>query len=97
MILHSCSGPGCYACKLKTLQLQPTTAFQPHYNFTVGTYVSTDAQFRDELKRCADRNSESTGLYHDYQPRYPGDTQPIREADQSLDDQAREIRRVTDV
>jgi len=91
MIPHLCThSPSCFGCKVKTLHLR-SPAFAPHYNYTVGKYVSTDAEFRDELKRASEANSEQTGLYHNYEPRYPGDTQPIRSADNILDDQAREI------
>lgn len=80
-----------FGCKIKTLSIGGPV-FQSHYNYSVGAYVNNDREYRDELKRCAERNSISTGVNHSYEPRYPGDTQPIREADQVLDDRARNIR-----
>jgi hypothetical protein len=68
--------------------------FQAHYNWAVGAYVNNEQEYRDQLKYCAERNSIATGVDHNYEIRYPGDTQPIREADQVLDDRARNIREV---
>lgn len=84
----------CFGCKVKTIQLPAFNGpvFKPHFNYAVGKYVNSDREFRDELKRAGDTNSEITGTGHSYEPRYPGDTQPIREADQVLDDRARNLR-----
>ena len=83
----------CFGCKLISLQFPAATgpAFKPHFNYAVGKFVRTDKEFRDELKRCAERNSIATGTDHDYQPRYGSDLQPIREADQVLEDRARNL------
>lgn len=89
---HTCTGPNCFGCKIKTIQVQSGPVFKPHYNWSVGSYVNNDQEYRDQLKRCAERNSIATGLDHDYEPRYPGETQPIREADQVFDDTAKKIR-----
>lgn len=63
----------CYACRLKTVQIQSRPAFQPHYNWSVGQQVETDRDYRDALKRCSEDQYQRTGLDADYQPRYPGD------------------------
>jgi hypothetical protein len=66
--------------------------FQPHYNWSVGAYVNNDREYRDELKRAAERNSEATGLTHTYEPRYPGDTTvpyPDGDAGQALEGRAK--------
>lgn len=63
----------CFGCKVRTVQLQAAPAFQPHYNWSVGAHVNTDREYRDELKRCEERNCLSTGIDHSYEPRYPGD------------------------
>lgn len=81
----------CFGCKLQTIYLSPP-AFQPHYNYSVGKWVNSDKEFRDELKRAAEANSIITGTYHNYEPRYPGDTQPLQAADQVLEDRARNLR-----
>lgn len=39
-----------------------------HYNPTVGSYVRSQRQFNDELNRAADKQSEATGLEHEYAP-----------------------------
>lgn len=82
----------CFGCCVLTLSIQPTPCFQPHYNYSVGRYVNNDREFRDALKYRAEQNSIATGLTHDYEPRYPGETEPIREADGVLDDTARNLR-----
>lgn len=82
------SPDGCFGCKVLTIQLS-TDPFTPHYNWSVGQHVNTRQEFEDALRRCSDANSEIVGLDHDYQPRYPGDTEPIRIADQAIDDHAR--------
>lgn len=50
-----------------------TSAFKPHFNYSVGQYVNNDREFKDALKRGADVNSEKTGIAHDYTPFYPSD------------------------
>lgn len=40
--------------------------FQPHFNHSVGQYVNTKAEFVDQLKRAGDRQSEITGISHEY-------------------------------
>lgn len=65
----------CFGCKLRTLQFAAAPAMQPHFNHSVGQYINSDREFRDALKRSSERNSIATGIDHDYQPRYPGDTE----------------------
>jgi hypothetical protein len=80
----------CYGCRIKTIQFS-TPAFIPHYSHAIGRYVSSDQDFRDGLKEAAERNSLTTGVEHDYEPRYPGDkeTIPYSAADQIIDDRAK--------
>jgi putative FmdB family regulatory protein len=49
------------------------TAFQPHFNYTVGEYVSSSRAFDDALRRRADENSAATGMEHRYVRTDPGD------------------------
>lgn len=81
----------CFGCKVLTMQIAPQV-FRPHYNYSVGKYVNNDREFRDALKYRGEQNSLATGLDTDYQPRYPGETEPIREADGVLDETARRLR-----
>jgi hypothetical protein len=94
MKLHTCTGPNCFGCRVKTLSVQSGPVFREHYNWSVGQYVNNDKEYRDALKKCGERNSIATGLDHDYQPRYPGETSPIREADGVFDDTARNLRKL---
>lgn len=82
----------CFGCQVLTLSIQPVRCFQPHFNYAVGKYVNNDREFRDALKRRGEQNSIATGLDTDYQPRYPGETEPIREADGVFDETARRLR-----
>ena len=89
---HTCTGPSCFACKIKTLQLRPTSAFQPHFNYSVGAYVDTEQQFTDMLKRRADENTLVTGTAHEYEMRDPAELArhiPYPDHDDILNDQAR--------
>lgn len=78
----------CEGCKISTLSFG-APVFKPHFNWAVGQYVNNDREYRDALKSCAERNSLSTGLDHNYEPRYPGEVEPIREADQAVEDHLR--------
>lgn len=41
---------------------------EAHFNPSVGTYVSNERQFRDELKRKSDEASIRTGMTHNFVP-----------------------------
>lgn len=87
----------CFGCKVLSVQIQPDGgAFKPHYNWSVGKFVNSKRDYENELNRCADRNSEATGVDHSYEPRYPGDTEPIRSADGVLDKQAANHRAISE-
>lgn len=83
----------CFGCRVKTIQYPAFhgPAFKPHYNYAVGKYVSTDREFRDALKVCSERNSVSTGIDHNYEPRYGSDLKPMQDADGVLDIRARNL------
>ena len=82
----------CFGCHVLTLSIG-APVFQPHYNWSLGEYVNNDREYRDHLKRAAERNSQATGLTHEYEPRYPGDTTvPYPDADGALEDRAKLIR-----
>lgn len=48
-------------------------AFQPHYNYAVGSFVRTDREFRTKLSDAAKRQSDELEAEHTYTPVYPGD------------------------
>lgn len=56
-----------------SVQLRGTTAFQPHFNYAVGKYVSTEHEFKSALRRSADANTIATGVEHKYEMVDPGD------------------------
>jgi hypothetical protein len=90
---HTCTNrPDCFGCKVRTLTLR-TTAFQPHFNYSVGSYVTTEQQFKDALNRRAEENTIQTGTYHNYEMRDPGELSqtPYPDHDDILNTRARII------
>ena len=90
---HTCTGPSCFTCRIKTISIRNRTAFQPHYNTSVGSYVTTEQQFKDQLKLRAEENSLATGTYHEYEMRDPGEltTVPYPDHDDILNTRSRMI------
>jgi len=94
MIPHRHTPPDCFGCKIKTIQLRSHTAFQPHFNYSVGRYIQTELEFRDTLKRRAEENTIATGTEHDYEMRDPGELAahvPYPEHDDILNTRAKVI------
>jgi len=50
-----------------------TQHFRPHYNFTVGSYVSSWSDFSDKLRIHGEHNEEVTGIPTLYTPLHPAD------------------------
>lgn len=50
-----------------------THIFRPAYNPSVGKYISSDRQFRDELKRASEEQTALTGIEHNYVPMHPSE------------------------
>lgn len=42
--------------------------FVPHYNHSVGRYVTSESDFRSALKKASDEASATTGVEHNYVP-----------------------------
>jgi hypothetical protein len=57
----------CFGCRLRTINLKPDR-FTPHFNHSVGRYVTSKIAYLDELHRASDRQSSITGIDADYQP-----------------------------
>lgn len=82
----------CFGCRVTTVAFPATNpTFEPHYNWSVGRYVTTRQDFEDALKRCAEDNSVATGIDHDYEARYSRDMPeaPYRQADEILETKGR--------
>lgn len=62
----------CFGCKLVSIQFGRST-FEPHFNYAVGRYVSSQQEFESALSRLSDANSERTGITHNYEPLHPSD------------------------
>lgn len=67
-------------------------SMQPHFNPTVGKPISSERQFRDELRRQSDIASENTGTEHRYVPVDLDDKKALGVTDEGLDKTAR-VRR----
>lgn len=60
-----------------SFQTKPVaTIFTPHYNNAVGQYVRSYGEFTDVMHRNSDRESERTGMQHNFQPLHPTDMKP---------------------
>lgn len=84
--------PSCFGCKVRTITLRNRTAFQPHFNYSVGSYVDTELAFNDALKRRAEENTIATGTDHLYEMRDPAELArhtPFPDHDDILNTQAR--------
>lgn len=53
--------------------------FEPHFNHAVGQYVTSNAQFRDALKRGAEDQFRQTGAEHNYVPIHPSEVKTTDE------------------
>jgi len=63
-----------------------------HYNHTVGKPISDPKQFKEELKRSSERESERTGRTVNYVPVDLNDKESLRVTDEGMD---RTMRRKT--
>ena len=91
---HGQHGPNCFGCKVQSVTIRNRTAFQPHYNYSVGQYVDTELSFADALKRRAEENTISTGTEHVYEMRDPAELAahtPYPDHDDILNVQARAL------
>ena len=66
----------------------PMAAFQPHFNHSVGEYVTSKQDFMDVLKRKSDEAS-TTGVEHNYQYVDPADTRALGVTDEGLNETAK--------
>ena len=67
-------------------------AFQPHFNHSVGKYVSSARDFTDQLKRAGDEQSERTGITHSYVPVMPGDVPQPKESTEVFETRNKIVR-----
>ena len=74
--------PGVYQ---QVLSFSYRPSLREHYNPTVGQHISTSAQFRSELTRASDIQSERTGIAHNYQPVDIDDPQSLGVTGEGLD------------
>lgn len=63
--------------------------FQPHYNPSVGAYVSSPRDLSDKLKAASEQQSIRTGITHDYRPVDLRDRDRFNVTGDGLDETAR--------
>lgn len=63
---ESCDGTlkRVFSCSIRTAG----GSFQPHFNNTVGAYVSSWSEFCSKLERRSEDNTRLTGIDHSYTP-----------------------------
>lgn len=61
------------------------TSMQEHHNHTTGQMVSSDKQFRDQLKRQSEEATIRTGIEHNFQPVDANDKQTFGVTNEGLD------------
>lgn len=94
--LDNISAPNCPTCGLvmdRKFSSFGVKVFKEHFNQSVGQYVTSDAQFRNELKVASDEASQRMGFDVNYQPLDPADTKAAcGVTDAGLEEQARRHR-----
>jgi hypothetical protein len=78
------SCPNCGLTARRRFSFNPKPMFQDHFNTSVGKYVTSDQQFRDELKRGSEAATLRTGLEHHYEPVEAGDRDAYGITDEHL-------------
>jgi hypothetical protein len=78
-----CGGPlkRVFSCSIPSSR----TRFEPHYNYTVGSYVSSWSDFSDKLKLQSEDNSQVTGIEHNYTPIAASDMKDLPHTSEGLD------------
>lgn len=59
--------------------------FVPHFNASVGSYVSSEQQFNNELHRLSDAQTERTGIEHNYVRVDQADSAALGATEESMD------------
>jgi DNA-directed RNA polymerase subunit RPC12/RpoP len=82
----------CGASSHRDFRFRTQTAFQPHFNQTLGHHVNNDREFRDGLKRASEDATVKTGMEHDFQPVDLADHQAFGISDNEADEQKDRIK-----
>lgn len=59
----------------------PNSFFRPHFNWSLGRWVTSPRDFNDGLKRKGEEMSERLGIEHNYVPHEHGDRIGVSEED----------------
>lgn len=74
----------------RVFSFRAPVAFQPHFNVSVGRFVSSERDFNESLKELSDKQSERTGIAHNYVPADISDSTAFGATDEGMDDFYRE-------
>lgn len=75
-----------------SVQINASSPFQPHFNHSVGEFVSSRRDFENQLKRKSEQQSERTGIDHNYQPVLPGDMPQPKKDDAIFEERNKHVR-----
>lgn len=78
--------PVCSIPKARVYSFAIKTSFVPHYNPSVGKFVSSQSEFDSELRRLSDQQTERTGITHNYVSRELGDSAAFHNTEDGMDD-----------
>jgi hypothetical protein len=82
----------CGASAHRNFRFRTQTAFQPHFNQTLGHHVNNAAEFKDGLKRASEEATLKTGMEHDFQPVDLADHQTFGISDNEAQEQKDRIK-----
>lgn len=83
----------CGGLKKRHFGFQVGRSFTPHFNHSVGRYVSNERQFKDALSQASDHASETTGTEHRYVPMPLGDAPSAQNVTQEGMDETNKRKR----
>lgn len=83
------SCPVCSIPKSRVYSFAIKSSFVPHYNTSVGKFVSSQSEFNSELRRLSDQQTERTGITHNYVSRELGDSAAFHTTEDGMDDFSR--------
>lgn len=66
-----CKCGGEYLRMVSLFSATPTP--EPYFNYSLGETVTSDRDFKQKAKIASEKQSEYTGIQHDYQPISPGE------------------------
>lgn len=82
----------CGGLLLRRASFQFRRGMAPHFNQSTGTYVSSQREFNDGLKRASEAATLRTGMDHNFQPVDVTDMKSLGVTDEGLEETRRRRR-----